>query len=121
MHRSEANLGLRKPCANCPFLKEGAIELAPGRLEQILEDVVSNDWDTFVCHKTVHYDRDELHQDDGRYCMVGDEQQCAGATIYLLKLGRWNMRMRLGRMSGAFNPKDYEPHFGLVIDPENHS
>jgi len=34
---------LRRPCANCPFLKQGAIELAPGRLDGIVETLVSDD------------------------------------------------------------------------------
>lgn len=31
------HLRLKKPCENCPFLVKGAIELAPGRLDGIIE------------------------------------------------------------------------------------
>lgn len=44
---------LKRPCSNCPFLKEGAIELAPGRLHGIIEQLTSDDHSTFPCHKTV--------------------------------------------------------------------
>ncbi|HBX5175140.1 TPA: hypothetical protein MH391_21585 [Klebsiella pneumoniae] len=37
--KQENHLRLKKPCANCPFKKEGAIELAPGRLEGIINDI----------------------------------------------------------------------------------
>ncbi|HGW3237511.1 TPA: hypothetical protein ACNKCC_005820, partial [Klebsiella pneumoniae] len=54
MPKQANHLRLKKPCANCPFRKEGAIELAPGRLEGIINDIVENDMTTFHCHKTVH-------------------------------------------------------------------
>ncbi|MDF5404448.1 hypothetical protein P3681_25155, partial [Vibrio parahaemolyticus] len=42
MPKQANHLRLKKPCANCPFRKEGAIELAPGRLEGIINDIVEN-------------------------------------------------------------------------------
>ena len=48
---------LKKPCANCPFLKEGAIPLSRGRLEGIISTLIEDDHSTFQCHKTVHSKR----------------------------------------------------------------
>ncbi|WP_244137517.1 hypothetical protein [Burkholderia pyrrocinia] len=45
---------LRRPCENCPFRKEGAIKLARGRLDGIVEHLIRDDHSTFQCHKTVH-------------------------------------------------------------------
>lgn len=75
---------LRKPCANCPFLKSGAIELRPGRLAGIIENLVDDDHSTFFCHKTVSR-ADNQHLDTGEYLPVGTESMCAGAMIYLEK------------------------------------
>lgn len=47
------NFNMRRPCANCPFLVKGAIELLPGRLKQIMEGLRKDDKRVFICHKTV--------------------------------------------------------------------
>ena len=88
--------GLKKPCGNCPFRNdEGAISLEPGRLEEIKEDLL-DDGNTFICHKTVQYDREELHDEEtGRYLAQPEDQACVGAAIWLLKRGRPNVSMRL--------------------------
>lgn len=38
---------LKRPCENCPFLKEGAIELRPGRLQGIIDGLVNDDMSNF--------------------------------------------------------------------------
>lgn len=111
---------LHRPCANCPFLKQGAIELVPGRLDGIVKTLVSDDHSAFHCHKTVHNDRTggECNQ-KGNYVASGHESMCAGAMIYLEKLGRPTVGMRLGRVLGMYSPDDLAPHFDAVIEPTN--
>lgn len=113
----ENQFNLRRPCANCPFLKQGAIELAPGRLDNIIETLVSNDYSTFQCHKTVHNKRTGGHWDDGNYIASGNESMCAGAMIYLEKLGRPTVGMRMARIFGIYDPQNLEWAFSDVIDP----
>lgn len=109
---------LRRPCANCPFLKNGAISLAPGRLEGIVDTLMTDDHSTFQCHKTVHSARTGGEwDDDGNYVSSGQESMCAGAMIYLEKTGRPTVAMRIGRAVGIYQPELLEPHFDLVIDP----
>jgi hypothetical protein len=111
---------LRRPCGNCPFLKDGAIELAPGRLAGIIETLVTDDHSTFYCHKTVHNCRTGGDWDeDGDYVASGQESTCAGALIFLEKLGRPSVGMRVGRVLRMYSPDDLAPHFDAVIDPTN--
>lgn len=46
---------LKKPCANCPFLKDAAkaIRLHPDRVPSIIEDLLSGRSTGFSCHKTL--------------------------------------------------------------------
>lgn len=109
---------LRKPCQNCPFLKKGAIDLTVGRLAGIIKTLLEDDYSTFQCHKTVHNERTGGEwDDDGNYVSSGQESMCAGAMIYLEKVGRPTVAMRLGRAFGAYEPDVLEPHFSAVIDP----
>ncbi|XJV85012.1 hypothetical protein AB3469_39505 (plasmid) [Burkholderia anthina] len=120
MQRSlEVHFKLRKPCENCPFLRQGAIEIAPGRLDGIIEQLVTDDQSTFQCHKTVHGPKGGNWDDEGKYHASGDESMCAGAMIYLEKLGRPTVGMRLGRVFGVYNPERLRPAFSDVIDPED--
>jgi hypothetical protein len=111
---------LRKPCSNCPFLKDGAIELNPGRVEGIIEDLLVDDHSSFYCHKTVHNDKSGGEWDEeGEYHATGKESMCAGAMIYLEKVGRPNVPMRLGRAYRIYSPDVLAPHFDKVIEPLN--
>ncbi len=91
-----------RPCANCPFLKVGAIDLAPGRVEQIARNQIKHDDRPFMCHKT-------LDKENRSYC--------AGALIYLEKAGRPNIVMRLGRSLGMYDPAKFDAVLDTVIDP----
>jgi len=42
---------------------------------------------------------------------------CAGAMIYLEKLGLPTVGMRLGRVLGVYSRDDLGPHFDAVIEP----
>jgi hypothetical protein len=111
---------LRGPCVDCPFRKDGAISLAPGRFEAIVETLVANDYSTFFCHKTVHNGRTGGEwDDDGNYEASGQESMCAGAIIYLEKLARPTVGMRIGRVLGLYPPDHLAQHFDTIIDPVN--
>lgn len=117
MNTSFENLfKLRRPCANCPFLKVGAIDLRPGRLAGIIQNLIADDHSTFYCHKTV-VRADGTHLDDGRYIAAGTESMCAGAMIYLEKVGRPTVGMRLGSVVGLYSRDRLAAHFSEVIDP----
>ena len=69
---------LRKPCAGCPFLRDGAeaVRLRSGRVREVWQ-TTRQDGPTFACHKTVnHDDEDEDGSRDTRR-----EQHCAGAFL----------------------------------------
>jgi hypothetical protein len=100
---------LKRPCANCPFLKVGAIELRPGRVAGIIAGLIADDESVFHCHKTTH------HYDD-EYEPCGTESYCAGALIYLYKAGHPNVAMRLGQALGMFDPQALADSFDDVID-----
>ena len=65
MNPIKQHFRLKKPCANCPFLKEGAIPLSRGRLEGIISTLIEDDHSTFQCHKTVHSKRGGNWDDEG--------------------------------------------------------
>jgi hypothetical protein len=108
---------MKRPCGNCPFRREGAIELAPGRLASIIEEIVGDDYATFVCHKTVDYGDERHCGEAGGHPIDEASEQCAGATLYLMKAQRWNVRMRLGQHLGVFDPERLAPYLDEVIDP----
>ena len=113
----EMHFKLRRPCENCPFLKQGAIDLEPGRLDGFIESMVQDDHSTFQCHKTVHGPRGGKWDEDGEYHASGNESMCVGAMIYLEKLGRPTVGMRVGRVFGYYDPARMTTAFDDVIDP----
>lgn len=113
---------LKRPCENCPFLKEGAIELRPGRLQGIIDGLVNDDMSNFQCHKTVHHPKTGgSWSEEGGYKASGKECMCAGAMIYLEKAGRPTVAMRLGSAVGLYDRRELEPAFDEVIDPPEDS
>lgn len=117
-NRLQSMFRLKKPCPNCPFRKDGAISLEPGRLDGIIENLLSDDWSNFQCHKTVHHSKTGGHwDDDGHYTPSGKEAMCAGAAIYLEKTGRPTVAMRLGMLTGTYSRDEYMTHKDQVIDP----
>jgi hypothetical protein len=113
----ERHFALKAPCENCPFRVQGAIELEPGRLEGIIKGLVEDDQSTFHCHKTVHSNATGGDWDDyGNYVASGKEAMCAGAMMYLEKLGRPTVGMRIGRILGSYDPSKLEKHHDHVID-----
>lgn len=99
---------VKKPCKNCPFLKETGIVLSEGRLQSIKNDLLANDMGSFHCHETTfstggYYDEAE---DERTYHMSGKESFCAGAmglVITKREKGPPNVALLIGhRMSKLF-------------------
>jgi hypothetical protein len=107
---------LKRPCANCPFLKQGAIELAPGRIEGIIAHLLEDDWNTFPCHKTVHGKNGGEWDDEGEYQSSGKESMCSGAMALLHKVGQPTVPMRLGIVMGKLKVDDLEAVAPLIIE-----
>lgn len=109
---------IKKPCGNCPFLKKGAIDLVPGRLEGIAESLLGDDHSTFPCHKIVHSAQGGDWDEEGAYHPSGREAMCAGAAAYLMKVGRPSVGMRLAFITGDANPGDWEPIYEDIVELE---
>lgn len=109
---------LKRPCANCPFRKVGAIELRPGRLQGIIDKLVTDDWSHFQCHDTVHGTLGGTWSAQGRYRASGQEAMCAGAAIYLEKARQPTVGMRLGRALGFYDPNVLKEHWPDIIEPK---
>jgi len=78
---------LKKPCANCPFLK------------------------------TVHSSRGGNWDDDGNYDPSGTSRCAhAGAAAYLMKKGRPTVGMRFAFATGDASPNDWDSAREVVID-----
>lgn len=105
---------LKAPCANCPFLKAGGIELNPGRLEGIKAHLLRDDFSSFYCHKTTHCTGEEEDEDDEGYSPSGKEAHCAGAVAFLLSRGRHNIAMRLAFREGHITPADFESAMNMI-------
>lgn len=110
---------LKRPCANCPFLKSGAIKLARGRLEGIVNGLIDDDHSTFQCHKTVHSRTGGEFDDDGEYHASGNEAMCFGAATYLMKVVRPTVGMRLAFMTGTVPASKWDDTAGLIVEPIN--
>ncbi|EIC1057237.1 MULTISPECIES: hypothetical protein [Klebsiella/Raoultella group] len=107
---------LKMPCANCPFRKEGAIHLSPGRLSSIIDTLLKDDHTTFYCHKIVHSIAGGLFE-DGLYTPSTKDAMCAGAAAYLMKAGRPTIGMRIAYLTGAVAPSEWDKAADVVIDP----
>jgi len=111
------NFKLSAPCGNCPFLKRGAIELHPGRLDEIIASLLADDHVVFHCHKTTQ-DGEWIEDEDGNehFQSSGNESHCAGAMIYLLKACSQNIAMRLAAGFGLVSFDELMQHADKVID-----
>lgn len=115
---------LKKPCANCPFLKDKskAIDLHPDRVPGIIRDLQSGEATSFSCHKTVYHRKTggqwvEDENGEERYEQSGNEKQCAGSLIVMQKLGIETQLMQVMRRMGIYHPEDFKKYWDLVIDP----
>lgn len=110
-------LSLKRPCANCPFRKEGAIELREGRINEIVENLLVDDRNIFYCHKSVHSKNGGKWDHNLNYSASGNEKVCAGAAAYLMKIGRPSIGMRFGFITGMATPEDYNRLAEDIIEP----
>lgn len=118
------NLNVRKPCKNCPFRKQGAIELRPGRVDAIARDLIADDTATFPCHKTLHLSVERPQRERSTVLERGpargmDESACAGAMVFLLAAGQPNVAMRLGAALKMLSIEDLEQQIPDVIEPNS--
>jgi hypothetical protein len=91
----------KRPCSNCPFRRDGAgIELRPGRMDGIVSDLLADDHETFVCHKTLDAER----------------MTCAGAVGLMSKLGRLPIIARLALAMGLITQNDIAASAAMVVD-----
>jgi hypothetical protein len=93
------NFDMKRPCANCPWRKEGAIELRPGRLGEIVDGLMKDDRSTFWCHKTLD---------------SGDESACMGALAYQAAHGRLPVAARFAMIVGDLQRSDLEKSQALI-------
>lgn len=117
------NLNLKKPCANCPFLVNGAIELEEGRLEDIVEDLKLDDGTNFQCHKSVYGSKggnwEEGEEGGSHYVPSGNESMCIGSAIYMLKIGRPSISLRFAILSKMITLKELTDQNDKIIEPLN--
>lgn len=100
------NHNLKKPCANCPFRKKGAIELRPGRVKGIIK-TLQHDLNYFQCHKTTHG-------------AAREESMCMGSIAYMFKhTGRLSVLTRLALMRKELTIKDITDCYPLLLDPKD--
>jgi hypothetical protein len=100
---------LKKPCANCPFRRVGAIELQPGRVEGIIQDLINGELTGFTCHKTAYGPGTSRRPKEAA-------KECAGALIVLEKLGHQTQLMQVMHRMGAYEPESLVEHHNEVID-----
>jgi hypothetical protein len=124
------NLKLKKPCKNCPFLSATstigrAIDLHPGRVKQIATDLIKNDREPFLCHKTLsgEYSDGDFEDEEGcespAYRPGERDSICAGSMVFLLKAGAPNVAMRMGAALGLLSFEDLRAQFDEVINPKD--
>jgi hypothetical protein len=111
---------LKKPCADCPFNKVGAIKLQEGRVEGII-DTLRSDHNFFQCHKTVHSENggDWVENEHGESCYIasGNESVCMGSLIYALKAKMGiPVVARLAFSRGDLNYEAMIAQFDNIID-----
>ena len=87
------------PCADCPFLKKGAIRLRAARIEEIVACEYP-----FYCHKTTR------HDDEGDAIATNDSVHCAGILIFHEKTGGSTNAMRIGERLGLYDPTKLKGH-----------
>lgn len=97
---------LKQPCSDCPFLKDPYFHLEKGRRKEIADSLQSDQ--TFICHKTINYDKDWTYEGDEEEVFTPAEhhQHCAGALAVMIKSKTLlnNFLYRLAIMAGIFDP-----------------
>ena len=92
---------LRKPCEDCPFLREGGIRLRRERVLEIAEAMLDSQGSTFACHKTTIDSPDG----DGDLVATPKSKHCAGALIFAEKNENGTQAMRIMERLGMYDAK----------------
>lgn len=104
------NYNVKKPCANCPFLKgKGAVRLREERAHEIGGMMLSPSGGDFVCHKTTHRPNES-------------QSHCAGAIAFALKNGNMTQMMRISQRLRMFDPEEFVDGIApdtIIDDPED--
>jgi hypothetical protein len=90
---------LKRPCDNCPFLKQGGIRLAPARASGLVENALSEQGNDFPCHKTVEYEDDQPPN-------TQDASHCVGSIIFSLKHDVETQMMRIAARLRLYDPAE---------------
>lgn len=104
--------GLKKPCGNCPFIKDTEMVLQPGRMTGIVQ-TLQRDTNVFPCHKTTQHD-----DEDGGTIPHSKEQACMGAIAFMLKHhGRLPILARLALSAKETTIAIIEANFDNITPP----
>ena len=92
---------MRRPCDNCPFLREGGIRLTRGRAREIAGMMIAGGPGDFPCHKTTI----DVEDGDGTCdrAATPDSKHCAGALIFAEKNGTATQMMRICERLGMYD------------------
>ena len=112
-----SHFAMSAPCNNCPFRVTGGLDLEAGRLDGIVAGLLNDDCSTFQCHKTVHSALGGDWDDGGNYIPSWNESMCVGAMIYMEKIGRPTVAMRIARVTGDYRPDKQAGYYGEIIEP----
>lgn len=115
--------GMTKPCATCPFRKDGAgVKLMPARIREIAR---STGWNgaSFACHSSLDYDKlqEEGGESEKKFSLMQlnndpKAQHCGGATIFGLKNGGPNQMLRIVDRLGGVDLGEAHKNSHLVYD-----
>jgi len=83
---------LIRPCKDCPFRTDVRPYLTPGRCDEILNAIITEQR-TFSCHETTGVKGGKKVE----------EQHCAGAAILLEKIKRPNQMMRIAERLNMYD------------------
>lgn len=105
---------LKRPCKDCPFVQGSSTNktLAEGRIEEIVHSIVEEDAH-FQCHKTLDFYSDKKVP----------AQHCAGATIFLERIGEHgkpNQFMRIAERLGIYDRSKIQMDFEPLIKSEDY-
>ncbi|QJX80036.1 hypothetical protein [Priestia megaterium] len=104
----------KKPCNNCPFLKNSPMKLEKERLPGIVESL--EDGGDFICHKTIDYENQIDEETGMKTHYLKQNQFCAGAIIYLEKNNLYSDPLEKCQRLGLYKPEDYLKHKDMVIN-----
>lgn len=100
-------LRIKKPCSDCPFRKDIHPFLSRARVEEMREQLHTQDDQTFTCHKTVDYSKARPDQRNGAVC--------SGYANLAYKSGRLPVALRFALATGLID-KSFFASGDLVHD-----